>query len=166
MLHALQRFSLDFTFFPSRSCAPYLFLHLYFCLNLYLYYNLYFYCAEFSLDFTFFPSRSCAPCSRTLSTPDTSAKVTKPKPLQMIIMRMLTMITMIIPIMVMVKTVIMIIMMIITTVIIIITLIGVWWGPSSPSPLQSRQTWQNTPSAPLQEANLSDGQKLLFRIIF
>ena len=41
-------------------------------------------------------------------------------------------------------------------------LIGVWWGPSSPSPLQSRQTWQNTPSAPLQEANFSDGQKLLF----
>ena len=56
--------------------------------------------------------------------------------------------------------------LIITIVIIIGTLIGVWWGPSSPSPLQSRQTWQNTPSAPLQEANLSDGQKLLFRIIF
>merc|ERR1719430_1137266 len=28
-------------------------------------------------------------------------------------------------------------------------LIGAWWGPSSPSPLQSLQTWQNTPSAPL-----------------
>ena len=143
-----------------------------------LYYNLYFYCAEFSLDFTFFPSRSCAPCSRTLSTPDTSAKVTKPKPLQMIIMRMLTMITMIIPIIVMIKTVIIMVIiimicnidhddqLIITIVIIIGTLIGVWWGPSSPSPLQSRQTWQNTPSAPLQEANCSDGQKLLFRIIF
>ena len=55
--------------------------------------------------------------------------------------------------------IIVIIMMVIIIVIIIIivTLIGVWWGPSSPSPLQSPQTWQNTPSAPLQKENFSHG---------
>ena len=122
------------------------------------------YFSEVSLIFTFFPSRSCAPCSRTLSTPDTSAKVTKPKPLQVIIMIVIIMIQLlvIIKIIMMVTLITTIIIIIIITIIIIIiiiiTLICVWWGPSSPSPQQSPQTWQNTPSAPLQKANFMDGQ--------
>ena len=45
-------------------------------------------------------------------------------------------------------------------------LIGVWWGPSSPSPLQSRQTWQNTPSAPLQKKTLVSDKVCILEFIF